>query len=97
MYFSVADGNDIAVKTALASNSDEPVLLSVEKNLIFETKQAIDNVAEFYKFKTSANDEGINIFGVASLNEDAINAISNAVKASYLNTDIQDIDLIKVI
>ena len=97
VYVSVADGNDIAVKTALASNSDEPVILSVEKNLIFETKQAIDNVAEFYKFKTSASDEGINIFGVASLDEDAINAISNAVKASYLNADIQDIDLIKVI
>lgn len=97
VYVSVADGNDIAVKTALSSNSDEPVVLPIEKNLIFETKKAIDSVAEFYKFKTTASDKGINIFGIAGLSKDAINAISNVVKASYLNADIQDIDLIKVI
>ena len=93
----MADGNDIAVKTALVSNYDKPILLSVETNLIFEVKQAIDNVASFYKFKTEATDKGINVFGITGLTSDSIEAIANAVRASYVNSDIQHIDLNQVI
>ena len=97
VFVSVADGNDIAVKTALVSNFDKPILLSVETNLIFEVKQAIDNVASFYKFKTEATDKGINVFGITGLTSDSIEAIANAVRASYVNSDIQHIDLNQVI
>ena len=97
VFVSVADGNDIAVKTALVSNYDKPILLSVETNLIFEVKQAIDNVASFYKFKTEATDKGINVFGITGLTSDSIEAIANAVRASYVNSDIQHIDLNQVI
>lgn len=97
VYVSVADGNDIAVKTALVSNFDKPILLPVEESLIFEVKQAIDNVAGFYKFKTEVTGKGINVFGIAGLTDDSIKAIGNAVRASYLNSDIQHINLDKVI
>lgn len=97
VFVSVADGNDIAVKTALVSNFDKPILLPVEASLIFEVKQAIDNVASFYKFKTEATGKGINVFGIAGLTNDSIEAIANAVRASYLNSDIQHINLNQVI
>lgn len=93
VYISVSEGNDISVKTALASNGNEPVLVKVEPGLVMHINQAVSTVSDYHGISIAATDNGINIFGVNEISDESIEAISRAIYASYVDSDISLIDL----
>jgi HK97 family phage prohead protease len=96
VYVSVSEGNDISVKTALQSTIHDSILIKVEPQLISQVKQAVDTVAEYHGVHISRAENGINVFGAHELNDDSIEAISRAIYASYVDSNIEDIEMDRI-
>jgi ABC-type tungstate transport system permease subunit len=96
VYVSVSEGNDISVKTALQSTVDDSVLIKVEPQFVSQVKQAVDTVAEYHGVRISRAENGINVFGAHELNDDSIEAISRAIYASYVDSNIEDIEMDRI-
>ena len=96
VYVSVSEGNDIAVKTALQSTVDNSVLIKVEPQLITQVKQVVDTVAAHHGIRISETDNGLNVFGAHELNDDSIEAISRAIYASYVDSNIEELEMDRI-
>ena len=96
VYVSVSEGNDISVKTALQSTIDDSILIKVEPQFVSQVKQAVDTVAEYYGVRISSAENGINVYGTHELNDDSIEAISRAIYASYVDSNIEDIEMDRI-
>lgn len=96
VYVSVSEGNDISVKTALQSTIHDSILIKVEPRLVLQVKQAVDTVAEYYGVRISSAENGINVFGAHELNDDSIEAISRAIYASYVDSNIEEIEMDRI-
>lgn len=96
VYVSVSEGNDIAVKTALQSTMDSPVFIEVEPQFVTQIKQVVDTVANFHGVRIDQAENGINVFGAHELTDDSIEAISRAIYATYLDTNIEEMELDRI-
>jgi len=96
VYVSVSEGNDIAVKTALQSTIDEPVFIKIEPQFVTQVKQVVDTVANFHGIRITQAENGLNVFGAHELNDDSIEAISRAIYATYLDTNIEEVELDRI-
>lgn len=96
VYVSVSEGNDIAVKTALQSTIDEPVFIEVEPQFVTQVKQVVDTVADFHGVRITQAQNGLSVFGAHELTDDSIEAISRAIYATYLDSNIEEVELDRI-
>jgi hypothetical protein len=81
VYVSISENHDLEIKSGLQiqSNQIDGFQIDIHPSFIFDIKSAIDTVAEYHGFQSTANDDGIWVTGIASVGVDGVNALVNAI------------------
>ena len=81
VYVSISENHDLEVKSGLQiqSNQIDGFQIDIHPSFIFDIKSAVDTVAKYHGFNSTANDYGIWVTGIASVGVDGVNALVNAI------------------
>ena len=81
VYVSISENHDLEVKSGLQiqSNQIDGFQIDIHPSFIFDIKSAVDTVAKYHGFNSTANDDGIWVTGIASVGIDGVNALVNAI------------------
>jgi hypothetical protein len=81
VYVSISENHDLEVKSGMqiSSNEIDAFQIDIHPVFIFDIKSVVDEIAKYHGFSATANDDGIQIKGIASVGVDAVNALVNAI------------------
>ena len=81
VYVSISENHDLEVKSGLQIQSSQidGFQIDIHPSFIFDIKSAVDTVAKYHGFNSTANDDGIWVTGIASVGVDGVNALVNAI------------------
>ena len=81
IYVSISENHDLEVKSGMqiSSNEIDAFQIDIHPVFIFDIKSVVDEIAKYHGFSATANDNGIQIKGIASVGIDAVKALVNAI------------------
>jgi HK97 family phage prohead protease len=81
VYVSISENHDLEIKSGLQIQSSQidGFQIDIHPSFIFDIKSAVDTVAEYHGFTSTANDNGIWVTGIAAVGVDGVNALVNTI------------------
>lgn len=96
IFMSIPENSDIEIKSLLTRETAS-VIIPIEQEFLFQVKQLIDPVAEYYSLNIHAVEEGIQIFSTDSLTQEAIDAASSALYAAFGQVPVENAEIIRAL
>lgn len=95
VYVSISENHDLEVKSGLQiqSNQIDGFQIDIHPSFIFDIKSAVDTVAEYHGFNSTANDDGIWVTGIASVGVDGVNALVNVISQIEKQQPLENYEL----
>lgn len=95
VYVSISENHDLEVKSGLQiqSNQIDGFQIDIHPSFIFDIKSAVDTVAEYHGFNSTANDDGIWVTGLASVGVDGVNALVNVISQIEKEQPLENYEL----